>query len=46
MNKIVIITASSGSGKTSLVKQMLETYPELSFSVSACTREKREKEKD
>ena len=44
MNKIVIITAPSGSGKTSLVKQMLETYPELSFSVSACTREKREKE--
>ncbi len=46
MGKIIIITAPSGSGKTSLVKKMLQTYPELSFSVSACTREKREKEID
>jgi guanylate kinase len=45
-NKVVIITAPSGSGKTSLVKRMLESVPELSFSISACTREKRESEVD
>src|ERR1700761_7961232 len=46
MNKIIVITAPSGSGKTSLVKKMLDTYDELSFSVSACTRDKRENEVD
>lgn len=46
MNKIVIITAPSGSGKTSLVREMLKTFPELEFSISACTRDKRENEID
>lgn len=36
--KIIIITAPSGSGKTTLVKLLLKRLPELSFSVSACTR--------
>ncbi|RYE21518.1 MAG: guanylate kinase [Sphingobacteriales bacterium] len=36
--KLIIITAPSGSGKTTLVKRLLTACPELSFSVSACTR--------
>jgi len=44
--KIVVITAPSGSGKTSLVKRMLALCKELSFSISACTRKRRENEVD
>jgi guanylate kinase len=42
--KIIIITAPSGSGKTTLVKRLLVSLPQLSFSVSACTRKPRENE--
>ena len=46
-NKIIIITAPSGAGKTSITKHLLKTFPgKLSFSVSATTREKRAHEKD
>lgn len=44
--KCIIFSAPSGSGKTTLVKHLLESVPELSFSISACTREKRGKEED
>lgn len=44
--KIIIITAPSGSGKTTLVKLLLKRLPELSFSVSACTRKPRAGEQD
>lgn len=44
--KAIILSAPSGSGKTTLVRHLLEVLPELSFSISACTREKRGKEKD
>ncbi len=40
-NKIIIITAPSGSGKTTLVKRLLTACPNLSFSISACTRSPR-----
>ena len=44
-NKIVIITAPSGAGKTSIVHYLLDKYPEqLAFSVSAATREARSNE--
>ena len=44
-NKIIIITAPSGAGKTSIVHYLLKKYPEkLSFSVSATTRKAREEE--
>ncbi len=43
-NKLVIITAPSGAGKTSIVKQLLLSGLPLSFSISACTRSKREGE--
>lgn len=42
---IVIISGPSGSGKSTLVRQLLENPPiPLRLSVSATTREKREKE--
>lgn len=44
MNKIIIITAPSGSGKTTIVKRLLESYPKLAFSISACTRSPRQGE--
>ena len=41
-NKIIIISGSSGSGKTTLVNYlMLHTEFNLTFSVSACSRQKR-----
>ncbi|MGB1207324.1 MAG: guanylate kinase [Chitinophagales bacterium] len=44
--KLIIFTAPSGSGKTTLVKYLLKQDLNLSFSVSATTREKRAKETD
>lgn len=43
-NKIILITAPSGSGKTSIVKYLMKEIPELSFSVSATTRPPRKNE--
>ncbi len=46
-NKIIIITAPSGAGKTSITHHLLKTFPDkLSFSVSAATRQQRENEED
>ena len=46
-NKIIIITAPSGAGKTSITRHLLKTFPDqLAFSISAATREKRVYEKD
>jgi guanylate kinase len=45
-NKIIIITAPSGAGKTSITHYLLKTIPQLSFSVSAATRQAREFEKE
>jgi len=45
-NKIIIITAPSGAGKTTIVKHLLSTFSELSFSVSATTRKARANEID
>lgn len=47
--KLIIFSAPSGAGKTTIVKHLLETFPSLSFSISATTRESRgdeEHEKD
>lgn len=44
--KIVIITAPSGAGKTSITRYLLEIFPELAFSVSATTRLPRKNEKN
>ncbi|MBA2498978.1 MAG: guanylate kinase [Chitinophagaceae bacterium] len=46
-NKIILLTAPSGSGKTSITRYLLECFPDkLAFSISAATRPPREKEKN
>jgi guanylate kinase len=45
-SKIVIITAPSGSGKTSIARHLLERFPDLEFSISAATRAPRGNEVD
>lgn len=44
--KLVVITAPSGAGKSSIVKKLLQHNPDLSFSVSCTTRAKRDGEVD
>jgi guanylate kinase len=39
--KIIVFSAPSGAGKTTIVHRLLERIPELSFSISACTRDRR-----
>jgi len=39
--KIILFAAPSGAGKTTIVKHLLNNNPALSFSISACTRDKR-----
>jgi len=40
--KAIIFSAPSGSGKTTIVKYLLDKIPSLGFSISVCTRDKRE----
>lgn len=42
--KVVILSAPSGAGKTTIVKHLLEKNLKLEFSISACSREKRKGE--
>ncbi len=44
--KILIITAPSGAGKTSITHYLMNEFTVLSFSVSAATRAARSNEKD
>lgn len=44
--KLVIFSAPSGAGKTTIVKRLLEKFSDLEFSISACSREKRSGEKE
>lgn len=44
MNKVIIFSAPSGSGKTTVVNHLLKTNPHLGFSVSATTRKPRQGE--
>jgi guanylate kinase len=39
--KLFAITAPSGGGKTSIITAVLQRHPEIEFSISATTREKR-----
>ncbi|PCJ66956.1 MAG: guanylate kinase [Bacteroidetes bacterium] len=43
-NKLIIFSAPSGSGKTTVVRHLLKTMPQLAFSISATTRGKRPNE--
>ncbi len=44
--KILVFSAPSGAGKTTIVKHLVSTFPNLSFSISATTRPKRPEETD
>lgn len=44
--KLIIFSAPSGAGKTTIVKHLLTKFPCLSFSISATTRESRGDEKN
>ncbi len=44
--KIIIITAPSGAGKTSITRYLLNKFPKLAFSISAATRQARGREKN
>ncbi|HEY4935270.1 MAG TPA: guanylate kinase [Puia sp.] len=41
---LIIITAPSGAGKTSITRYLLQHFPQLAFSVSAATRVQRQDE--
>jgi guanylate kinase len=44
--KVIIFSAPSGAGKTTIVRHLLDKHPEFGFSISACTRSRRPHEID
>jgi guanylate kinase len=44
--KVIIVSAPSGAGKTTLVKRLLNSNLPIEFSISACNRNPRENETD
>ena len=44
-NKVIIFSAPSGAGKSTVVNHLLSLYPELEFSISATSRAPRGQEK-
>ncbi|MBR0330002.1 MAG: guanylate kinase [Alistipes sp.] len=46
MGKVVIFSAPSGSGKTTIVRALLERYNQFEFSISATSRAPRGAERD
>lgn len=42
--QLIVLSAPSGAGKTTLARYLLETFPEFKFSISATTRKPRENE--
>ncbi|MFA6770280.1 MAG: guanylate kinase [Bacteroidales bacterium] len=43
-NKVIIISAPSGAGKSTVVSHLIKTFPNLGFSISATSREPRGEE--
>ena len=43
--KLIIFSAPSGSGKTTIVKRLLTTFPQFEFSISATSRQPRGEER-
>ena len=46
MGKIIIFSAPSGSGKTTIVRELLKRFPQFEFSISATSRQPRGEEQD
>ena len=46
MGKLIVLSGSSGSGKTTICRRLMDRYPELAFSISATTRPRRKGEKE
>jgi guanylate kinase len=46
MDNIIIFSAPSGSGKTTIINNLLKMFPKLEFSISATDRSPRENESD
>ena len=44
--KLIIFSAPSGSGKTTIVKRLLSVFPQFEFSISATSRKPRGTERD
>lgn len=44
--KMIVITAPSGAGKTSISRYLMKVFPQLAFSISAATRQPRANEKN
>ena len=44
--KAIIFSAPSGSGKTTIVKRLVEQNADLEFSISACTRDRRGRQEE
>ncbi|MCX7737172.1 MAG: guanylate kinase [Candidatus Kapabacteria bacterium] len=42
--KLIVLSAPSGGGKTTVAKHLLSTFSNIKFSISATTRQKRENE--
>ena len=45
-NKLIVFSAPSGAGKTTLVRYIIETFDDIQFSISATSRVARGNEKD
>lgn len=46
MEKLIIFSAPSGSGKTTIVRELLKKYPQFEFSISATSRAPRGAERN